>query len=339
MIEPSLLDEIIDKGFVKKNKHPEADIYILNYTPKTQYEGFWNETTMNCRGLIVDNNYEILSRCFKKFFNYGEVKEQVDGFLSKSIKYSVYEKIDGSLGISYFLKDKPFIATRGSFASEQAIKANQMLKNKNIKLDRDLTYLFEIVYPENTIVVNYGKKEDLVLLSVIETSTGKEIDIYENSFGFTTCNKINCNSLFDLDTNLNNFEGYVVRFDNGYRFKIKLDEYVRLHKLLFGLSSRDIWSCLKSGSDLELEGVPDEIFSWIKSIKSSIISEYKKIEENCQTIFSNIVCEDRKDFALKATKTDFSAILFKMYDKKPYCSFIWEKVKPDYFTYKGSFEE
>lgn len=333
MIDLSSIDEMIEGGFIKKNKHPEEDLYILNYTPKTQYECLWNETTMNCRGLIVDKDYQIISRCFKKFFNYSEVKDHVDSLLLAS-NYSIYEKVDGSLGISYFVKNKPYIATRGSFESDQSIRANKILEKKNLVLDESLTYLFEIIYPENTIVVNYGKEEDLVLLSVIETSTGKEIDIHDNCFGFKTCKKINC-KLDDLQKDVKNFEGYVVRFEDGYRFKIKLEEYVRIHKLLFGLSSRDIWACLRAGSDLELEGVPDEIFSWIKKTKLSILSNYSGIEQQCKDFYKNITSKNKKEFAIKVKNHKFSSILFKFYDNKPYEKIIWDLVKPEHFTYKG----
>lgn len=327
------LENMIKEGYIKKNKHPFEDLYILNYTPKTQYEGFWNETTKSCRGLIVDKYDNIVSRCFKKFFNYSEVKDKADDYLSNS-KYSVYEKVDGSLGISYFIKNKPFIATRGSFESDQAKKATQILSNKKIKLDETLTYLFEIVYPENIIVVNYGNKEDLVLIGAIETETGKEVDIHENFFGFNVCEKVYCDSIENLDKSKSNFEGYVVKFEDGFRFKIKLEDYVRLHKLLFGLSSREIWSCLRSGTELDLSGVPDEIFSWIKSTKNTILEKYNQIEYEYQNTFKNIEYKNRKEFAEKALKYEYSDILFKMLDSKSYSNILWDVVKPDYYTYK-----
>lgn len=332
------LDDMIKDGYIKKSKHPSEDIYILNYTPKTQYESFWNETTMACRGLIVDQNNNPISRCFKKFFNYNEVKDKADVLLS-TLDYSIYEKIDGSLGISYFIGDKPQIATRGSFTSDQAVKANEILNSKKIKLDKNLTYLFEIVYPENKIVVNYGQKEDLILLGIIDNTTEEEIDIHQNKFGFDVCEKIHCSSIHELDKSKSNFEGYVVKFENGFRFKIKLEEYVKLHKLLFGLSSREIWSCLRSGTDVELSGVPDEIFSWIKNTKNSIISDYNNIKEEYKNYFEKIYCHNRKEFAEKALKYRHSGILFKMFDKKSFEKMLWDIVEPAYFTYKGTLNE
>ena len=43
----------------------------------------------------------------------------------------------------------------------------------------------------------------------------------------------------------NDKEGFVIRFKNGFRMKIKGDEYIRLHKIVTNISNRDIWEYLK----------------------------------------------------------------------------------------------
>ena len=118
------LDHLVDEGYITRRKHPSEDLFILNYTPKTQYEGFWNDVTLSCRGLIVDSAGTIRARCFRKFFNYEEVFHEVSTRTSSSMHFKVYDKVDGSLGILYWVGDEPFIATRGSFESEQAKRAN-----------------------------------------------------------------------------------------------------------------------------------------------------------------------------------------------------------------------
>lgn len=111
------LEEMVSSGYVRMKKHPERPLYIYNYTAKAQFEYMWNEVTMLCRGLILDENYKIVARPFTKFFNYGEVANEV----IPSLPFEVYDKMDGSLGILYWWNDRPYIATRGSFMSEQAI--------------------------------------------------------------------------------------------------------------------------------------------------------------------------------------------------------------------------
>src|SRR4028119_412849 len=116
-----LLPEMLREGYVCVQRHPTAPLFIYNYTPKAQYERVWNEVTLQCRGLILDEGGKVVARPFRKFFNL----EEVDSLPAEP--FEVYEKLDGSLGILYWTGEQAFIATRGSFTSEQSRKANQIL--------------------------------------------------------------------------------------------------------------------------------------------------------------------------------------------------------------------
>ena len=73
------------------------------------------------------------------------------------------------------------LATRGSFTSPQAIKGRELLEKYDYnRLAKDYTYLFEIIYPENRIVCNYDF-EDLILLGMIHTKTGDEVNIHNDN--------------------------------------------------------------------------------------------------------------------------------------------------------------
>ena len=154
MFDINELNKMIDEKLVIVQKHKNTDYFIYNYGPKAQYERIWNDITIQCRGLILDSNYNVIARPFKKFFN---LEEHTNDNIPL-MPFEVYEKMDGSLGILYWIDDKPYIATRGSFESDQAIYATNILHNKYKyvipKLDKSKTYLFEIIYPENRIVVN-----------------------------------------------------------------------------------------------------------------------------------------------------------------------------------------
>ncbi len=67
----------------------------------------------------------------------------------------------------------------GPSPAEQALRANAMLQTKYAsalaRLSPDKTYLFEIIYPENRIVVNYGDVEELVLLAIIDNATALDL--------------------------------------------------------------------------------------------------------------------------------------------------------------------
>ncbi|WP_428655929.1 T4 RnlA family RNA ligase [Runella sp.] len=323
----STLQQLIADDYIKVQKHPTAPLYIYNYTPKTQYDRVWNELTLACRGLILDEQYNIVARPFGKFFNLGEMENQV----IPNEPFEVFEKLDGSLGILYWYEGKPFIASRGSFSSEQAQVATEMLYTQYAhvipNLDPTKTYLFEIIYPENRIVVDYGTERKLVLLAVIDTQTG--IDAVQAS-GFEIVKRYDgLNDLHVLKTlEEANKEGFVVRFRNGYRLKVKFDEYQRIHRIVTGVSNVSIWEYLKEGQDLTpiLEKVPDEFYDWVKETHTQLLNQFAEIEAICKADFR--VLDTRKDTALYFQTCRYPAVLFKMFDQKPYNEVIWKQLRP-----------
>jgi len=247
--------QLIKDGYISERKHPECDYYIYNYTSQAQYEKHWHEDTMNCRGLILDGEGNIIAKPFKKFFNIGEYGEPTNlGKIPNYTWFDKWEKMDGSLGILYRMPDGEFrIATRGSFESEQAIKATEMFhkmfSHPEVAFSDNFTYLFEIIYPSNRIVVDYGKEEKLVLLAVKSKVEDYEFT-YEELLRFASEWEIpltqyygrvsyNRHAFLKIDNDIpEGDEGFVLKFDNGLRVKIKSEEYVRLHRIVTGLNSK-----------------------------------------------------------------------------------------------------
>lgn len=326
----ALLNEMVKQGLIRIQKHPEADLFIYNYSQEVQYNRIWNECSLACRGLIMDGNQNIIARPFTKFFNLGEMENQI----IPNESFEVYEKMDGSLGILYWLNDKPFIATRGSFTSEQAIKATEILHSKFAhtidSLDKSKTYLFEIIYPENRIVLDYGKLESLVLLGIIETSTGNEFPLMDIGFPivkrYDGLNDLSALKLLEEE----NKEGFVVRFKNGYRLKVKFEEYQRIHRIVTGVSTISIWEFLKEGKAMNelLERVPDEFYKWVRQVTDELTNNFKQIEAISKNDFK--ILEDRKATALYFQTCKYPAVLFKMFDNKNYDEVIWKMIRPTF---------
>jgi T4 RnlA family RNA ligase len=330
MIPTALLLEMIDLGFVIKNKHPTEELYIYNYTQKTQFERVWNEITLACRGLILDENHNIVARPFAKFFNLGEFENQE----IPNLKFDVFEKMDGSLGILYFHNNQAFMASRGSFNSDQSIKANELLNSKYahclVKLDQTKTYLFEIIYPENRIVLDYGDEESLVLLAIIDTQTGAEFPLED--LGFPVVKKHDgIHAIQELKAlELSDKEGFVIQYSNNYRLKIKFSEYLRLHRIITQVSSINIWEYLKTEQPLDeiLEKVPDEFFDWVKNTKNKLISEFQEIENQCKKDYK--VLETEKETALYFMMCQYPSILFSMMKNRNYKPDIWKRIRPQF---------
>jgi len=330
MINKQLLQQMLDERLIIVQKHPDANLFIYNYTNKAQYDRVWNEVTLQSRGLILDADLNIIARPFKKFFNLEELPP--DDIPDET--FEVYEKLDGSLGILYWLNDKPFIATRGSFISDQAIHATKILHEKYPdvfnKLNRQATYLFEIIYPGNRIVVDYGEKDDLVLIAVIDNSTG--IDMPIPQIGFPVVKRYNgINDLKALKyLEEENREGFVIKFRSGLRIKAKFAEYLRLHRIITGVSNVIIWEHLAEARSFEdlLEKVPDEFYEWVKKTISDLTAQYDAVLADSQTSFKQF--ETRKETAHYFQTKKHPAVLFAMLDGKPVDKIIWKMLKPLY---------
>lgn len=326
----TLLKEMISKNYVRVNKHPEHDLYIYNYTQNAQFERVWNEATLACRGLILDGNGNVKARPFPKFFNLGEIENEV----LPDFTFEVYDKMDGSLGILYWINDIPFIASRGSFASDQSDKANEMLHEKYRNswsfLDKNKTYLFEIIYPENRIVLDYGAAEELVLLAIIDTRSGEEFPLED--IGFPIVEKYNGikDILLLKEMDIDNKEGFIIKYANNFRVKIKFEEYLRLHRIITQVSNVNIWEYLKTNQSMEeiLERVPDEFFDWVKQTKNDLENKYSVIENQCKLDFK--VLESRKETALYFLTCKYPGVLFAMLDNIDYSAIIWKMIRPTF---------
>ena len=334
------VQQLIDERYITRRKHPDADLYIYNYTNKTQTNRHWTEETMMCRGLITDAEGTILYRPFSKFFNIEEHAQPLPdcGFV-------VHEKMDGSLGILYKVNGSYAIATRGSFTSDQALKGTAILQKviksfgDKIEFSDKLTYLFEIIYPGNRIVVDYGEREQLVCLAVIETETGKEAPPEDMSIWFPVAERVR--QLPDLNTlktqNCRNREGYVIRFHNGLRLKVKFQDYVRLHRLYTGLTKRKIWEAMKNKIDIDgLIAKTEEEFSnfvrttmvEVESIKSVALTHAKKV---VAYVHKHMKGKDRAEIATYISQQDHASLCFFVYDKKKSFidKYLWKISYPD----------
>jgi RNA ligase len=345
----NILNKYIFDGLVIKQDHPKYPISIYNYSRICQYDGIWDEITMACRGLILDREGNVIAKPFPKFFNYEELVGMT--FRPSTIPnepFSVYEKMDGSLGIVFCYDNKWHVATRGSFTSEQAVKGAEILKKYDTDfLSPGYTYLFEIIYPENRIVVDYGKDEKLVMLACIDCSAdGIESDIHIPYYmdNFDVVKKYDGINEFEQlkQTISNDAEGYIVQFQSGMRMKIKGTEYIRLHKILTNFSTTDIWELLRDGKPLDefLDRVPDEFDTWVRQTISNLKYAHFSVGERCGKThdyfrygkYGDVYPEPtKKEFAehvMKYVDAPLRSVCFAIWDGKPYDHIAWKLVKP-----------
>lgn len=345
IIPADLLEWDLAMGYVRVQTHPTLPLKIYGYTEKAQFEKKWNVSTINCRGLIADAEGNIVARPWKKFFNYGEGRLYIDD----EMPVEVTDKMDGSLGILYpqvienGYGDNWAIATRGSFASEQAIHATNVWNEKyagTVWPTLGYTFLFEIIYPANRIVLNYSGLDDLVLLGAVNIDRGYYLGPREAAgilgwpgpqtevFPYR-----NLREAFAAPMRPN-AEGLVVR-SGTEMVKIKQVDYVELHKIVTNLNERTVWLQLGEGKSVSeiCESIPDEFHDFVQDTAEELRMQFAQIEEEVYSAYATVIHSlpsgfSRREFAEAVSGHKYKSYLFMLLDCRMIDGMIWQSIRP-----------
>jgi RNA ligase len=352
LFEIELLDSMLEQRYVRVREHPGCDLRILNYTARAQYDKTWNDVTLTCRGLIIDRDGFVVARPFRKFFN---AAERASDVLSGPVR--VTEKLDGSLGVLYPLEDGWSIATRGSFDSAQAQIANEIWRERHVQFEPNplWTYLFEVIYPENRIVIDYGTQRQLVLLGAVDIATGASITLEDAASGWSgavveTLPHRSFQAALEAPARADS-EGMVVHFtDTDVRVKLKHDEYVRLHRLVTGVSERRVWEIVSVGDELGdwLENVPDELYHFVTTTRDGMLDAHAVLKTHVEALHAAMTAtlpagHTRRELAeyvhaLEAEEP-LARLLYSLQDGKSIDGVLWAQLRPldhvPYFQAEG----
>lgn len=341
------LARAIEDGLVKAQEDVSTGFLIYNYTARAMVlPGAWDNPAVRiCRGLIVDPSnydYRVVARPWEKFFGYGQAEA---GDIDFSAPAEVSDKADGSLGIIYLSPGGlPRVATRGSFASNQAVWASMWLQDHPVLSNpnhlMDITYLVEIIYPENRIVLDYGNYEGLRLLGGVEIETGRYIGPSSDELGWDG----DRTEVFSASTLAEALalppragaEGMCVRFlDTNKIVKIKQDDYLKAHAYLTNCTPLQIWRKLGEGYILEdfLQEAPDEFVPLVTQYYTELIANMEDIRRRVNSewdLLQQSLPEDpsRKQLADAAKSNPHSPALFMLADGKDIEPYLLKKVKP-----------
>lgn len=351
---------LLANGYVREQEHPREPLSIINYTDKAQVNPkvFADYPSLNqCRGLIFNtDNGEVVARPFPKFWNYGQAGAAE---IPLDASVVVTDKVDGSLGILYRLPSNGdlALATRGSFASDQAIHATWLLYQKypSFKPPVDQTLLFEIVYPENRIVLDYAGQDDLVLLGDVEIRRGfiggPHITAKAHGWRGPTAATFTHTTLAEAlaAPPRPNAEGLVVRWptlDGDKMVKIKQEDYVALHRIVTGLNERTVWEHLKAGRNIHalLEPLPDEFHGWVRKVAHRLNEAFERMQDEIDYRYLDYVreigvwCIENQDVDKRQVAKKFAEIVKD--DPQPWAMFatrlgkdvdqkLWELLKPE----------
>jgi len=293
------------------------------------------------------------------------------GWMYEDVKHkkiaSVADKCDGSIiSAIKFSNGKIRMKSKMSFISEQAVMAQELYDNNKAyraliqtMWDDNINPIFELVSPENQIVLGYQTTE-LILLqcrkedgsyvspdvlqyhaAIWELNTAEIFkyeadlfpDVQEDSKAITLDYL-----LHQKETSQEDIEGWVVTFEDGQMAKIKTNKYLSLHGLVGPDAFREnlLVSTIISGNidDVISALVPGVKKDRIIELEEKVSSEYNSLVRDLFSLESeyyNFHNEDRKSFAIKWR----SHKLFGAYMKncrEPLTEKVAEKAVSDYIS-------
>lgn len=218
-------------------------------------DGGWTKDNLHLRSVIYDaKTEEILSMGFFKYFNYGQAPDLYPNPEDFDDWY-INTKIDGSTLVMDFLDNDILMRTRGIFDYRTQKNADDfpLIFEKYPNVDalmtrhRDYTMLFEIVTPNNRIVINYPEV-DFYFIGAVHKPTmtmmdGNWLDELARIYRLQRPKKYSFKSLEDVSNIIKEWrdeEGVVVSYNNGLnKIKFKADRYCFLHRVMSGIRSVD----------------------------------------------------------------------------------------------------
>ena len=329
------MDDLQNELGIRSANHPDLPLVILNYnqieSPKI------HPIVREARGLVLNkNDWSLVARSFPRFFNWGEVPEEMELFDFSSF-YST-SKEDGSLAIIYNFKGSWHANTRGSFALDQIQYQNfswrkamciamgiHDLKDLDSKLDPSLTYICEFVSPWNKIVRKYEKPQMFLLTAFCGSNelNLKDLNSIESCF-FQKPERYNFASIGDIKSFLTDkekddptFEGVIICDKNHQRWKIKNPSYLSLHRIK---GEGDNLFHPRHLLPFILKNEQDELLTYFPEVKDQYYSFKQQVEsffEEIKNIWSQTKeIQSQKEFALAIKdKTAFTSILFQIRKK------------------------
>lgn len=283
-------------------------LYI--YTNRCVYENGWDDFSLLARGLIVHPaSRQVIATPFPKFFNVGE-----RGAAIPDLPFEVFEKVDGSLGILHHFDGAWRASTKGAFDSDQAKWIEARIAAEDLSaLDTGTTYLVEAVYPENRIVVHYDRAE-LVMLAAYRADGSElpsdELSDVAGAVGWRAARRHAFGSFADLSDHAKGLpaseEGFVIRYSNGLRLKLKGDEYRRIHSLISRCTPLAMWEAMAAGDDLEAirRDLPEEFWGDFDSIISLLNGQVGRVQTKVALTAERFADATDKDVGLQLRTLD-----------------------------------
>lgn len=328
--EQDTLKKNIENAYIRVAEHPTLPLKIYNYTQKAQVESEWNNITRMCRGLVLDDKYNIIIKCPQKFFNVGEpfaadvnllnarISEKLDG-------YYISIKLDPDYGL--------IVTSRGSFTTQYAEAAKKFITvDVLLKMIPNYTYFCELLQDfagDEAIILTKHPIPRLVCWA-IKDDKFNELPLDE------TCpfERARYMDYAEAKEYLNGkVEGIVAQDTKTFeRVKLKTDYFLELHRIIADCTEKHVWEILKDGGKVADLDIPDEFIGQMKAWERTLLLCYADRWNHYHDLaleVSNL--SDRELANADIPKHDKAMIFTIRHNKqgqKSLSTQIWKELKP-----------
>lgn len=286
------------------------------------YDGFYRE----CRSLVIDvKNENIVLSPFKKFRNLNEGEENslenIRKKLNNAKSVEITNKLDGSMQSARFYNGE--IVMSGSQAIDPANSwrlqdgykkvFNDLNYIRMISENPEFTFIFEYITLEDAHVVSYKEEEQgLYLIGMRNVFNGEQLS-YNQVRRYSKMYNVKMTKIFDKtfdevmnETQIwksNEMEGFVINID-GFMFKLKCDDYVKIHRILSNISSINlIIKNIADGTFDDLISKVPEVYKYRVSKVSKMVFDYiRNTDKIVKDFYNKAPKNSRKDFMIYVDK-------------------------------------
>jgi hypothetical protein len=284
MFKDELKEYVATSGLVNMKSAGDG-IYVLKYKKKVFYDNLWNDYIAECRGSIVDADFNLVSYPFTKIYNYGI--EKAAPVLKADTKVTAHRKVNGFMVACTLHNGKLLVSTTGSTDSDYVTMAKELIDEAKY-LDlcsrwAGYTFMFECVHKNDPHII--PEKEGMYILGYRENKFGTSVQ-HDPYMLMEMGRVLGCFVPESILTNMAQLqvlakeckhEGYVFYTDDGVSAKIKSPYYLtskwvarnpRTDKLV------DMKNDIKHNLD-------EEYFPLVDAIRANIV-EYTAMDEQAR---------------------------------------------------------
>jgi RNA ligase len=302
-----------------------------------------------CRGIIFNQDGELISRPYAKFFNVGEKPETQLNEVNLYESHIVLEKLDGSMIRPIPTVEGFNLATKAG-VTDISHQAEEFISDKphyakfiHSMFDGKLTPIFEWVSRKNRIVVDY-ENDNLILTAIRNTEMGNYLPYFNmldlaEHWNIPVVQAVDGLAVQNIELFVKQIrewedsEGVVLRFDTGHMVKIKSDQYVLRHKTKDAINQEknvisiilnddvdDLIPLLTPEDATRIQEFQHAFWLAFEDVAGEIYDLYRQIDKG----------QSQKDFALFAVSSvlpHYQPFMFKLRKGFPIKDLLIEQIR------------